>query len=95
MVPTFLSVKSKSWHYKINIITYHLFFSYIFAYATASTQDAAYIIGGADILHFITQFKDNQWSRFGKLNRSRYVCGSLTVGDKTIIIGGHVEYHAT
>ena len=61
------------------------------SYSSASTPDAAYIIGGYYTENVVAEFKDHQWSQFGNLNKGRHYHGSLTVGDQTIIIGGWAE----
>ena len=65
--------------------------SYIFGYSTASTPDAAYIIGGGTTMGIVAEFKEGQWSQLASLNKGRYHHGSLSVGDQTIIIGGFAE----
>lgn len=42
-------------------------FSSIYRYSTASTSDAAYIIGGRYTGDVIAEFKNNQWRQLGKL----------------------------
>ena len=64
-------------------------FSYIFAYSTASTDDAAYIIGGSDVYNTIAEFRNNQWRNLGSLTKGRYLHGSITIGQETMIIGGY------
>ena len=66
-------------------------FSYIALYSTASTPDAAYIIGGLYQKSIVAEFKDNQWNQLASLNKGRHGHGSLSVGDQTIIIGGYTE----
>ena len=60
-------------------------------YSTASTSDAAYIIGGAYTKRVVAEFKDDQWRQLDNLNKGRQYHGSLSVGDQTIIIGGTAE----
>ena len=60
-------------------------------YSTASTSDAAYIIGGLYSQEIVAEFKDNKWRRLDDLYKGRRLHGSLSVGDQTIIIGGYVE----
>ena len=67
------------------------YFSYIGYYSTASTPDAAYIIGGYYQRTVVAEFKDDQWNQLGSLNKGRYAHGSLSVGDQTIIVGGDAE----
>merc|ERR1712136_493569 len=69
----------------------------IFGYSAASTETAAYIIGGMFHVNpagdnsndMIARFKDDQWSYYGKLHRGRSGQGSITVGDYTMILGGY------
>ena len=62
----------------------------------ASTDNAAFIIGGHDKIggsyveiDIIAKFQDNQWTRYGSLKAVRYLHGSITSGDQTMIIGGY------
>ena len=71
-------------HYGIEKI-----FSRIQSYSTASTDDAAYIIGGYDVYNTIAQFRNNQWRNLGSLTKGRYYHGSITIGQETMIIGGY------
>ena len=68
-----------------------MYFSSISRYSTASTSDAAYIIGGYSTKGIVAEFKDNQWRQLDNLNRPRMFHASLSVGDQTIIVGGYVE----
>ena len=70
-----------------NIVT--IYISSIRYYSTASTSDAAYIIGGYSTKGIVAEFKDNQWRQLDNLNKGRSFHGSLSVGDQTIIIGGY------
>ena len=67
-------------------------FSQVYHYSVASTNEAAFIIGGhssADIISdIIAQFKDNAWSLNGNLQKPRSNQASITSGDMTMIIGG-------
>ena len=60
-------------------------------YAVASTDNAAFIIGGYDpsIIDIIAKFQDNQWTRYGSLKAVRRSHGTITSGDQTMIIGGY------
>ena len=58
-------------------------------YAVASTDNAAFIIGGTySPTNIIAKFQDNQWTRYGSLKASRRLNGSIQSGDLTMIIGG-------
>ena len=65
---------------------------HISQYAVASTNNAAFIIGGYDNsssgFGIIAKFEDNQWTRYGSLKASRRLHGSITSDDLTMIIGG-------
>ena len=66
-------------------------FRYIYGYSTASTDDAAYIIGGADIYNTIAEYRNNQWRNLGSLTKGRFYHGSITIGQETMIIGGYTS----
>ena len=63
-------------------------FSRIFGYSTASSPDAAYIIGGAGASNIVAVFKNDQWTQLDDLNKGRASHGSITVGTRTMIVGG-------
>ena len=79
-----LASKIQSFHHVTGSI-----FSYIYAYSTASTDDAAFIIGGGDVYDTIAEFRDNQWRNLGSLTKGRRYHGSITIGQETMIIGGY------
>ena len=66
-------------------------FSLIYSYSTASTDDAAFIIGGwdTDAVDTIVEFRNNQWRNLGSLSKGRYYHGSITIGQDTMIVGGY------
>ena len=71
---------------------FNLTLRYVSYYSTASTSEAAYIIGGeytkdvkADI---IAEFKNNAWRQLGTLTKGRYGHASISLGDETMVIGG-------
>ena len=66
-------------------------FSRIFGYSTASSPDAAYIIGGAGASNIVAVFKNDQWTQLGDLNEGRAGHGSITVGGQVMIVGGWNE----
>ena len=43
----------------------------IYRYSTASTPDAAYIIGGRYTQDIIAEFKENKWRQAGTLQQGR------------------------
>ena len=64
-------------------------FSDIYAYSTASTDDAAFIIGGITAYNTIAEFRNNQWRNLGSLTKGRAYHGSIAIGQETMIIGGY------
>ena len=63
-------------------------FSYIAYYSTASTSEAAYIIGGYYTEDIIAEFRDGSWRQMGTLAKGREGHGSITLNDETMVIGG-------
>ena len=59
------------------------------AYSTASTAQAAYIIGGQNTKAIIAEFKNDVWRQFGTLAQGRWYHGSITLGDETMVLGGY------
>ena len=68
-----------------------IIFSSIAVYSTASTSEAAYIIGGGDNRDNIAEFRNNSWRKIGSLTEGRYGHGSIALNDKTFVIGGWVN----
>ncbi len=64
-------------------------FRFVAEYATASTSEAAYVIGGRMTNDVIAEFKNNLWSQFGTLSHVRYSHQSISIGDEWLIIGGN------
>ena len=62
--------------------------SEIRGYSTASTSEAAYIIGGSNTRDIIAQFKNDVWSQFGTLSKGRFGHGSISLGNEFMVIGG-------
>ena len=60
----------------------------ILYYSTASTSEAAYIIGGSDSKDVIAEFKNDAWKQLETLAKARYGHNSISLGDETMIIGG-------
>ena len=58
----------------------------IYWYATASTDSAAYIIGGGGG-STIAQFKNNQWLKIGDLNEKKSSSSALFHGGEYLIVG--------
>ena len=66
-------------------------FRQIYYYSTAATDEAAYIIGGAQSSRYsrtIAQFKNDQWQKLGDLTLGRDCHGSISVAQQTMIVGG-------
>ena len=61
-------------------------------YATASTDSAAYMIGGHDVSHgvsTIAQFKNNKWLKIGYLNERKSSLSAIFHDGEYLIVGGH------
>ena len=67
-------------------------FRRISQYSVASTDNAAFIIGGYgdtyEIHDTIAEFRDNKWTKYGSLNTGRKQHGSIKAYGETMIIGG-------
>ena len=67
----------------------------IYWYATASTDSAAYIIGGVDggwdSVSTIAEYKNNKWRKFGDLTKKRRGSSAIFFNGEYIIVGGYVE----
>ena len=65
--------------------------SKIDSYSVASTDNAAFIIGGRvggrNSIDIIAKFQDNEWTRYRSLKAARYLHGSITSNGQTMIIG--------
>ena len=60
-------------------------------YATASTDSAAYIIGGFDdsnYLSTIAQYKNNKWLKIGDLNEKKSYLSAIFHNGEYFIVGG-------
>ena len=63
-------------------------------YATASTKDAVYVIGGAtdtvldNSLNIIAKFQEGLWQKTGELKQKRFGHSVITSGNKVLIVGG-------
>ena len=62
-------------------------------YATASTDESVYIIGGftAGSPHRITtiaEYKDGNWKTAGNLAQARYNHGAIASGYTSMVVGG-------
>ena len=56
-------------------------------YSTAATDEAAYIIGGPGYSDSIAEFKNEQWRKLGNLTQGRQVHGSISIGQRTMVLG--------
>ena len=63
-------------------------FSRISHYSTASTSEAAYIIGGVGARDIIAEFRNDSWRQIGTLAKGRVAHGSITLNGETMVIGG-------
>ena len=60
-------------------------------YSTAATDEAAYIIGGyqgSPHSQTIAEFKNDRWRNLGDLKQGREYHGSISFGQRTMIVGG-------
>ena len=72
-----------------------MFQRYIVCYATTSTEESVYIIGGfiqasatGERTPIIAEYKNDQWYNAGSLKQSRHAHGAITSGSLTMVIGG-------
>ena len=69
-------------------------FSMVCYYSTAATSDAAYVIGGYQDSGYsttIAEFKNNQWRKLSDLRQGRMYHGSISVGYRTMVVGGYTN----
>ena len=71
-----------------------IIFSSIRGYSTASTSEAAYIIGGVYTKYIIAEFKNDSWRQIGTLAKGRAYHGTIQLGDEVMVIGGYTLYPA-
>ena len=68
----------------------------IYYYATASTDSAAYIIGGYKYgygkVSTIAQFKNNQWLKIGDVNKKKSFLSAISHDGEYLIVGGFVDF---
>ena len=64
-------------------------------YATTSTEESVYVIGGwtsdsstDDRTPVIAEYKNDQWYNVGQLKQSRYNSAAITFRSLTMVIGG-------
>ena len=77
--------------HNIYLVTSTVYLRKIYGYSVASTNEAAFVIGGSgsdNLSNVIAKFENNGWSKFGNLQKSRALHGSITIGTETMIIGG-------
>ena len=65
----------------------------IYGYATASTDSAAYIIGGYGdgYISTIAQFKNNKWLKIGDLKERKTTLSAIFHDGEYLIVGGHTD----
>ena len=65
----------------------------IYRYATASTDSAAYIIGGydGDYVSTIAEYKNNKWRKIGDLNEPKMGMSVIFNNGEYIVVGGDVH----
>ena len=73
-----------------------IWFSRICAWATTTTGDGLYILGGwvgnAGRSSIIAKYKNDQWYNVGNLNTLRSNHGVITSGSSTLVIGGNANF---
>ena len=74
-----------------NVIQKITLLSRISSYSTASSPDAAYIIGGYHTPNLVAELRDDKWTQLNDLNKGRRNHGSITVGARTMIVGGYYQ----
>ena len=71
----------------------HCFILRISHYATSSTRNSVYIIGGmagsSTNSPIIAQYKNDEWHNVGNLKQTRHGHGAITSGSLTMVIGGY------
>ena len=80
----------------VNII---IIFFRIASYATASTAESIYIIGGVhhwkgdlnSVTSNIVEYKNGNWEKVGNLANPRWNLGAITSGSLTMIVGGRID----
>ena len=63
----------------------------IYSYATASTDSAAYIIGGwngDERVSTIAEYKNNKWRKIGNLNEPKGALSAIFNNGEYIVVGG-------
>ena len=66
----------------------------VWRYSTAATDEAAYIISGtqdSDGSPTIAELKNDQWRKLGDLTQGRTYHGSISIGQRTMVVGGYVD----
>ena len=85
-----------SFSFKVSLFLNFLFIFKILRishYATASTDSAAYIIGGygGGYVSTIAQYKNNKWLKIGDLNEKTYALSAIFHNGEHFIVGGLVN----
>ena len=66
-------------------------------YATASTDSAAFILGGwdgNDRVSTIAEYKNNEWQRIGNLNEVKNCLSAIFHNGEYLIVGGDSKYRS-
>ena len=58
----------------------------IYSYATTSTEDAVFIIGGINNENRVAEYKNGKWTNVGDMEIMRIRTRSITFGGQTMII---------
>ena len=66
----------------------------VYRYSTAATDEAAYIIAGVHDSSYsptIAELKNEQWRKLGDLTQARRYHGSISIGQRTMVVGGYTQ----
>ena len=86
-----------SFSFKVSLFLNFLFIFKILRisyYATASTDSAAYIIGGYDGSNYVStiaQYKNNKWLKIGDLNEKKSGLSAIFHKGENFIVGGYTS----
>ena len=64
----------------------------LYGYATASTDSAAYILGGIRI-RTVAKFQNNKWLKIGDLKEEKFNLSAIFLNGEYLIVGGRRSQH--
>ena len=65
----------------------------IYEYATTSTKDAVFVIGGMNNGKTIAEYKNRKWTNVGELEKIRFQTRSITFGGQAMIFDLEKKTH--